>query len=46
MIPFLGDISDTRRRVKLPKEDTETAEAGRRDREARSIAIEKVCLDD
>ena len=39
---FLGAISEDRKGAKLPDDDSEAAETNRKDREARSIAIEKV----
>ena len=41
-ICHLGAVSEDRKGAKLPEDDSEAAEASRKDREARSIAIEKV----
>ena len=42
IICHLGAVSEDRKGAKLPEDDSEAAEASRKDREARSIAIEKV----
>ena len=42
IIRYLGAVSEDRKGAKLPEDDSEAAEASRKDREARSIAIEKV----
>ena len=39
---YIGAVSEDRKGAKLPEDDSEAAEANRKDREARSIAIEKV----
>ena len=39
---YLGAVSEDRKGAKLPDDDSEAAETNRKDREARSIAIEKV----
>ena len=42
IVCHLGAVSEDRKGAKLPEDDSEAAEASRKDREARSIAIEKV----